>query len=94
MEIKIDERLVEIFNEVVEKDAKYFNGETNLEKAVNTQLSKLFCFIDEKEKYEFFSEEADKKLLDYLSEDLEGDEDTIGRGLALLAKTLLANAKK
>lgn len=94
MEIRIDERLVDIFNEVVEKDAKYFNGETNLEKAVNTQLSKFFCFIDEKEKYKFFSEEADKKLLDYLSEDLEGDEDAIGKGLALLVKALLANAKK
>ena len=28
MEIRIDERLVEVFNEVVEKDAKYFHGET------------------------------------------------------------------
>lgn len=30
MEIKIDERLVDVFNEAVEKDVKYFHGETNL----------------------------------------------------------------
>lgn len=92
MEIRIDERLVEVFNEVVEKDAKYFNGETNLEKMVNTQLSQFFCFIDEKENYKLLSEEASDKLLDFLIEDIKDDE--IGQGLAVLAKILKVAANK
>lgn len=92
MEIRIDERLVEVFNEVVEKDKKYFNGETNLEKVVNTQLADFFCFIDEKNNNEFLSEEASDKLLDFLIKDIENDE--IGQGLALLAKLLKAAAGK
>ena len=92
MEIKIDERLVDIFNEVVEKDKKYFNGETNLEKVVNTQLADFFCFIDEKNNNEFLSEEASDKLLDFLIKDIENDE--IGQGLALLAKLLKTAAGK
>lgn len=92
MEIRIDERLVEIFNEVVEKDAKYFNGETNLEKVVNTQLSQFFCFIDDKNNNELLSEEASDKLLDFLIEDIEDDK--IGQGLAALAKVLKVAASK
>lgn len=92
MEIRIDERLVDIFKEVVEKDKKYFNGETNLEKVVNTQLADFFCFIDEKNNNEFLSEEASDKLLDFLIKDIENDE--IGQGLALLAKFLKAAAGK
>lgn len=92
MEIRIDERLVDIFKEVVEKDKKYFNGETNLEKVVNTQLADFFCFIDEKNNNEFLSEEASDKLLDFLIKDIENDE--IGQGLALLAKLLKAAAGK
>ena len=93
MEIRIDERLVEVFNEVVKKDAKYFNGETNLEKVVNTQLSQFFCFIDDKENYELLSEEASDKLMEYLLDDIKED-DAIGQGLALLAKLLKAAANK
>lgn len=92
MEIRIDERLVDIFKEVVEKDKKYFNGETNLEKVVNTQLADFFCFIDEKNNNEFLSEEASDKLLDFLIKDIENDE--IGQGLALLAKLLKTAAGK
>lgn len=92
MEIRIDERLVEVFNEVVEKDAKYFHGETNLEKFINSQLADFFCFIDEKNNNEFLSEEASDKLLDFLIKDIENDE--IGQGLALLAKLLKAAAGK
>lgn len=92
MEIKIDERLVEVFNEVVEKDDKPFNGEKNLEKAINSHLADFFCFIDEKNNNEFLSEEASDKLLDFLIKDIENDE--IGQGLALLAKLLKAAAGK
>lgn len=92
MEIRIDERLVEVFNEVVEKDAKYFHGETNLEKFINSQLADFFCFIDEKNDNEFLSEEASDKLLDFLIKDIEDDE--IGQGLAVLAKILRAAANK
>ena len=92
MEIRIDERLVSVFNEVVEKDTKYFNGETNLEKVVNTQLSQFFCFIDDKNNNELLSEEASDKLLDFLIKDIEDDE--IGHGLAVLAKILKAAASK
>lgn len=91
MEIKIDERLVEIFNEVVEKDTKYFNGERNLEKALNAHLADYFRFINEDGNYKILSEEASDKLLDFLTEDFRDDE--IGRGLALLAKALLRNAR-
>lgn len=94
MKIRIDERLVDIFNEVAKKDAKYFFGKTNLEKFINSQLADFFCFIDGKNNNEFLSKEARKKLLDFLSEDLEGDKHAIGRGLALLTKVLLANANK
>lgn len=92
MEIRIDERLVEVFNEVVEKDDKPFNGEKNLEKAINSHLADYFCFIDEKNNNEFLSEEASDKLLDFLIKDIENDE--IGQGLALLAKLLKTAAGK
>lgn len=92
MEIRIDERLVEVFNEVVEKDVKYFHGETNLEKFINSQLADYFCFIDEKNDNDFLSEEASDKLLDFLIKDIEDDE--IGKGLAVLAKILKAAANK
>lgn len=86
MEIRIDERLVDIFNEAVEKDAKYFHGETNLEKFINSQLADYLCYIDKKNDNEFLSEEASDKLLDFLIADIEDDE--IGQGLAVLAKIL------
>lgn len=92
MEIRIDERLVDVFNEAVEKDVKYFHGETNLEKFINSQLADFFCFIDEKNNNEFLSEEASDKLLDFLIKDIEDDE--IGHGLAVLAKILKATASK
>lgn len=78
---------------MVEKDDKPFNGEKNLEKALNSHLADYFCFIDRENDNEFFSEEASKKLLDFLSEDLEKS-DAIGKGLALLVKALLANTNK
>lgn len=90
MEIRIDERLVEVFNEVVEKDARYFNGETNLEKAINSHLADYFCFIDKESDNEFFSVEVKEKLLDFTIEDIKDDE--IRRGLANLAKILLKKA--
>ena len=93
MEIRIDERLVDVFNEVVEKDNKPFNGEKNLEKAINSHLADYFCFIDTENDNEFLSEEASDKLLDFLIEDIK-DDDAVGQGLALLAKVLLANANK
>ena len=93
MEIRIDERLVFVFKELVEKDAKYFNGETNLEEVVNTQLSKFFCFIDEKENYKLLSDEASDKLLEYLLDDIKED-DEIGQGLAFLARMLKDAAKE
>lgn len=86
MEIRIDERLVDVFNEAVEKDVKYFHGETNLEKFINSQLADYLCYIDKKNDNEFLSEEASDKLLDFLIEDIEDDE--VGRGLSLLAKIL------
>lgn len=93
MEIRIDERLVDVFNEVVEKDAKYFNGETNLEKVVNTQLSQFFCYMDDKNNHELLSDEAGDKLLEYLLDDIKED-DKIGQGLSILAKILKAAASK
>lgn len=93
MEIKIDERLVDIFNEVVEKDDKPFNGEKNLEKAINSYLADYFVFIDKNNDNKFLSEEASDKLVEFLIEDFkEGDE--IGKGLALLAKILKDAAKE
>ena len=92
MEIRIDERLVDVFNEVIEKDKKYFNGETNLEKVVNTQLADFFCFIDKKNNNEFLSEEASDKLLDFLIKDIEDDE--IWHELVVLVKKLKAAARK
>lgn len=87
MEIRIDERLVAVFNEVVEKDARYFNGETNVEKALNFHLADFLHFIDTENNNEFFSVEAKEKLLDFTIEDIKDDE--IRRGLANLAKILL-----
>lgn len=92
MEIRIDERLVEVFNEVVEKDDKPFKGEKNLEKAINSLLADYFCFINKENDNEFLSEEANEKLVDFLIEDIENDE--IGQGLALLAKILRAATNK
>lgn len=90
MEIRIDERLVDVFNEVVEKDDKPFKGEKNLEKAINSHLADFLCFIDKKNGNEFLSEEASDKLLDFLVEDIENDV----IGLALIAKILKAAAGK
>ena len=92
MEIRIDERLVFVFKELVEKDEKYFNGETNLEKILNTQLADFFKRVDSQANYELLSDEARDKLLDFLIADIEDDE--IGQGLAVLAKILRAAANK
>lgn len=93
MEIRIDERLVDIFNEVVKKDDKPFKGEKNLEKAINSYLADYFCFIDKENDNEFLSEEARDNLVDFLIEDVKED-DEIGKGLALLARLLKAAANK
>ena len=66
MEIRVDERLVDVFNEVVEKDARYFDGETNLEKALNAHLADFLRFIDEDNNRGFLSLETKEKLLDFL----------------------------
>ena len=92
MEIRIDERLVDVFNEAVEKDMKYFHGETNLEKFINSQLADYLCYIDKKNDNEFLSEEASDKLLDFLIEDIEDDE--MRQGLGLLAKIVKVAAGK
>lgn len=90
MEIKIDERLVDIFNEVIEKEARYFNGERNLEKALNNHLADFFCFIDG-EKNMFFSVEAKEKMLYFSVQNIENDE--IRQGMENLVEALLKNAK-
>lgn len=93
MEIKIDERLVEVFNEVVEKDDKPFNGEKNLEKAINSHLADYFVFIDKNNDNKFLSEEVRDKLVEFLIEDFK-EGDAIGKGLAVLAKILKAAANE
>lgn len=93
MEIRIDERLVKVFNEVVEKDNKPFNGEKNLEKAINSHLADYFVFVDKNNDNKFLSEEARDNLVDFLIEDFKED-DEIGKGLALLARLLKAAANK
>lgn len=92
MEIRIDERLVFVFKELVEKDEEYFDGETNLEKILNTQLADFFKRIDRQANFELLSDEARDKFLEYLLDDIEDDE--IGQGLAILAKILKAAASK
>lgn len=87
MEIRIDERLVFVFKELVEKDEEYFGGETNLEKILNTQLADFFKRVDSQAKYELLSDEARDKFLEYLLDDIK-DDDEIGQGLAVLAKIL------
>lgn len=69
MEIRIDERLVEVFNEVVEKDDKPFNGEKNLEKAINSHLSEYFSYILS-ENDGFLTEESREKLMNFIVEDI------------------------
>lgn len=93
MEIKIDERLVFVFKELAEKDEEYFDGETNLEKILNTQLADFFKRVDSQANYELLSDEARDKFLEYLLDDIE-DDDEIGQGLAVLAKILKAAANK
>lgn len=93
MEIRIDERLVSIFNEVVEKDDKPFNGEKNLEKAINSHLADFFVFIDKNNDNEFLSEEARDNLVDCLVEGFKED-DEVGQALALLRGLLKAAAGK
>lgn len=93
MEIRIDERLVDIFNEVVKKDDKPFKGEKNLEKAINSHLADYFVFVDKNNDNKFLSEEARDNLVDFLIEDVKED-DEIGKGLALLARLLKAAANK
>lgn len=93
MEIRIDERLEFVFKEVVEKDKKYFGGETNLEKILNTRLAEFFCRIDDKANHELLSEEAGDKLMEYLLEDIEED-DKVGQALLLLRELVKATAGK
>jgi len=69
MEIRIDERLVEVFNEVVEKDDKPFNGEKNLEKAINSHLAEYFSYILS-ENNGFLTEESREKLMNFIVEDI------------------------
>lgn len=91
MEIRIDERLVKVFNEVVKKEDKPFNGEKNLEKAINSHLADYFVFIDKDTDNEFLSEEARDNLVDFLVEDFKED-DKVGQALALLRGLLKAAA--
>ena len=93
MEIRIDERLVFVFKELVEKDEEYFDGETNLEKILNTQLADFFKRIDRQANYELLSDEARGKFLEYLLDDIK-DDDEIGQGLAVLVKILNVAANK
>lgn len=93
MEIKIDKRLVEVFNEVVEKSDKPFNGEKKLEKAINSHLADYFVFIDKDTDNEFLSEEARDNLVDFLIEDFKED-DKVGQALAFLRELLKAAAGK
>ena len=93
MEIRIDERLVDIFNEVVKKDDKPFNGEKNLEKVINSHLADYFVFIDKDTDNEFLSEEARDNLVDFIVEDFKED-DEVGQALALLRNLLKAAVGK
>lgn len=93
MEIRIDERLVKVFNEVVKKEDKPFNGEKNLEKAINSHLADYFVFIDKDTDNEFLSEEARDNLVDFLVEDFKED-DKVGQALALLRELVKAAAGK
>lgn len=93
MEIRIDERLVKVFNEVVKKEDKPFNGEKNLEKAINSHLADYFVFIDKDTDNEFLSEEARDNLVDFLIEDFKED-DKVGQALALLRELVKATAGK
>lgn len=97
MEIKIDERLVDVFNEVVEKDDKPFNGEKNLEKAINTNFAKFLCFIFNKNG-SLLSQKSVNKLFDFVVEDeeiVDGEETSEEeRVLKALLKVLLPGLGK
>ena len=73
MEIKIDERLVDVFNEVTEKSERAFKGEKNLEKAINSQLAEYFSYISAENKV-IFSKESEEKLISFIVEDINNDE--------------------
>ena len=73
MEIRIDERLVEVFNEVTEKSERAFKGEKNLEKAINSHLAEYFSFILS-ENDGFLTEESEEKLMNFIVEDINKDD--------------------
>nr|DAE91617.1 MAG TPA: hypothetical protein [Caudoviricetes sp.] len=73
MEIRIDERLVDVFNEVTEKSERAFKGEKNLEKAINSHLAEYFSFILS-ENDGFLTEESEEKLMNFIVEDINKDD--------------------
>lgn len=97
MEIRIDERLVEVFNEVVEKDATLFDGKTDIEKATNSILGKYLCFIFSK-KENLLSQKSMDNLFDFVvvDEGMTNDNSTNEEEIAikLLLKLLVKNAGK
>ena len=62
MEIKIDERLVDVFNEVAEKDTKYFFWNNKFREIYKHSLSDFFCFIEKVNDNKFYRK---KQVISY-----------------------------
>lgn len=93
MEIKIDERLVDVFNEVAEKSERAFRGEKNLEKAINSQLAEFFCYIST-ENDGFLTEESEEKLMSFIVEDINNDEKVSPTGKLIVNLMIKATKEK
>ena len=93
MEIRIDERLVDIFNQVVETDEVFFDGEKNLEKAINIQLMEFFCYLANE--HDVLTEESDDKLFEYVAEyKLNNDEEVEEAKLKRMISKLMARVNR
>ena len=92
MEIRIDERLVDIFNQVVETDKVLFNGEKNLEKAINKQLSEFFCYLSNE--HDVLTKESEEKLMNFLVEDINKDDKVPPLGKLIVNLMIKATKEK
>nr|DAE91618.1 MAG TPA: hypothetical protein [Caudoviricetes sp.] len=93
MEIRIDERLVSIFNQVVKTDEVFFGGEKNLEKAINIQLMEFFCYLANE--HDVLTEESDDKLFEYVAEyKLKNDEEVEEAKLKRMISKLMARVTR
>lgn len=93
MEIRIDERLVDIFNEVTEKSERAFKGEKNLEKAINSQLAEYFSYIST-ENDGFLTKESEEKLMNFLVEDINKDDKVSPLGKLIVNLMIKATKEK